>query len=262
MEYHPLYGPSIPEMGWVPAPRFLLRRQRIFKMLADKSPGRLLEIGCGPGTLINELGHRGFACSALETSPTALAIARTINPTVKFHEAPQPDWGDAFDYLIAFEVLEHIEDDRGTLRDWHTWLKPGGTMLISVPAHMTKWTATDDWAGHVRRYERSALRDLLTEAGFTIVDFESYGFPLANMIAPLRARMHQRQIADRRIAHHDNQQHNNAMSGVSRTTESRLYPLLKSLPGTTLMRMAFLAQAIFSSWDVGDGYVLAAVKPR
>lgn len=262
MEYHSLYGPSLPETGWVPAPSYLLRRQRIFKMITDKAPGRLLEIGCGAATLIHELGQQGFSCTALETSPAALAIARTINPTVDFHETPQPDWTAAFDYLMALEVLEHIEDDRGALRDWHTWLKPGGTILISVPAHMSKWTVSDNWAGHVRRYEKSALCSLLNEAGFVIEHFESYGFPLANMIAPLRARMHRRQLAERNSAHHDDREQNNAMSGVSRSSESRLYPLLKSLPGTTLMRMAFQTQAIFSRWDFGNGYVLAAVKPR
>jgi len=258
MELHPLYGPSLPELGWVPAPRFLLRRQRIHRLLADARPGQLLEIGCGPATLIHELGQRGFACTALETSPAALEIARTLNPDVTFHEAPQDHWPGNFDYLMAFEVLEHIDDDRAALRAWHSWLKPGGMLLMSVPAHMSKWTATDDWAGHVRRYERDALRQLLVECGFEIRRFESYGFPLANMIEPLRARMHKRQLA----ARDGDRQLNNALSGVSRSSESRLYPLLRSLPGTLMMRMAFQMQALFADRDIGNGYVLCAGKPR
>lgn len=260
MEYHPMYGPSLPDMGWVPAPRFLLRRHRILKMLAGIPPGQLLEVGCGPATLIHELQQQGYACTALESSSAALAIARSLNPTVVFHECPQDTWTNAFDYLMAFEVLEHIEDDRGALKQWRTWLKPGGTILVSVPAHMKKWTASDDWAGHVRRYEKLELHKLFKESGFTITRFESYGFPLANAIAPLRARMHKRQLAERRNANHDDRQQNNAMSGVSRSTESRLYPLLKSFPGTILMRMAFVSQAIFSHLDIGNGYVLAAKR--
>lgn len=260
MDIHPLYGPSIQDMGWVPAPRYLLRRQRILKILAETTPGHLLEIGCGPATLIYELQAKGFCCTALETSPGALEIARSLNPAVDFHEHPQSTWENRFDYLMAFEVLEHIEDDRDALLQWRSWLKPGGTILISVPAHMNRWSASDDWAGHVRRYEKSTLQNLLDESGFTITYFESYGFPLANVIAPFRARAHKRQLEERIKKNQGNRQVNNAMSGISRSTEHRLYPLLKSLPGTMLMQAAFASQAVFSHLDIGDGYVLTAQR--
>lgn len=262
MEYHSLYGPSLPDQGWVPAPRYLLRRHRILDMLSRKPGGDLLEIGCGPATLIHELSSHGFHCTALETSPAALAIARSINPSVTIHESPQSDWNSAFDFIMAFEVLEHIEDDRKALDTWLSWLRPGGTLLLSVPAHMSKWTATDDWAGHVRRYEKEELIRLLRDAGLSIARFESYGFPLANLIEPLRARTHRRQLAARQRNAQDDRKLNNDMSGISRSAESRLYPLLKSLPGVALMRSAFFAQTLFSRWDIGNGYVLEAIRSQ
>lgn len=263
MEYHSLYGPSVPEKGWVPAPRFILRRERIQRLLARYSPGSLLEIGCGAGTLLHEFSKRGFACEALETSTAALEIARHVNADgVIFHRSPQADWADRFDYLFAFEVLEHIEDDRAALATWHTWLKPGGVMLMSVPSHMRKWTASDIYAGHYRRYERATLIDLIKACGFTIEHCESYGFPLANMVSPLRAHIHARILAARREANQDIRTRNNDMSGVERRAESRFYPLLKSLPGRLMMRLAFLMQKWSLNRNWGDGYlVLARKKP-
>ena len=52
MEIHPVYGISFPERGWVPAPRYLLRRDRVLRLLARLPVGRLLEIGCGSGALL------------------------------------------------------------------------------------------------------------------------------------------------------------------------------------------------------------------
>lgn len=261
MEYHPLYGPSVPEKGWVPAPSFILRRERILRLLKRFQPGSLLEIGCGAGTLLHELSKRGFVCEALETSPTALAIARHVNASnVEFHQTPQPHWEEKFDYLFAFEVLEHIENDCAALATWWSWLRPGGVMLISVPAHMRKWTASDVWAGHFRRYERSALIELISKSGFNVEYCETYGFPLANVISPLREWVHTHNLKERSKNKHGGRTLNNDQSGVARNTESKFYPLLKSLPGRILMHGAFLLQDWSAEQDWGTGYLVLARK--
>lgn len=263
MEYHPLYGTVVPEKGWVPAPSFLLRRDRILRLLAGFPAGNLLEIGCGAGTLLHELSRRGFACEALETSAPALEIARYVNANdVALYQSPQPHWVGRFDYLFAFEVLEHIEDDRAALHTWHSWIKPGGVLLLSVPAHMRKWSVSDVWAGHVRRYERPGLEALIADSGFVIEHFETYGFPLANMISPLRAWFHARNLGARREASHDERAYNNDLSGVQRNAESRFYPLLKSVPGRMLMRLAYLLQDWSRRRDWGTGYLVLARKSK
>jgi SAM-dependent methyltransferase len=261
MEIHPLYGPVVPEKGWVPAPSFLLRRDRILRLLTELAVGKLLEIGCCAGTLLHELDQRGFTCEALETSEPALEIARHVNANkVVLHQNSQPNWVNRFDYLFAFEVLEHIEDDRSTLLEWRSWIKPGGVILISVPAHMKKWTASDVWAGHVRRYERTGLLNLINSSGFTIEHFETYGFPLANLISPLRARFHAHNLNARRKDKLNERIYNNDMSGVERNTESKFYPLLKSLPGKMLMHLACLLQSWSSKRDWGTGYLVMAKR--
>lgn len=260
MDLHPLYGPSLPEAGWVPAPSYLLRRQRILALMADQLPGRYLEIGCGAGALLYDLHARGFECQAFETSANALALARRLHaerPEIKINDQEQPDWKQSFDYLAAFEVLEHIEDDSAALQAWKSWLKPDGKLLLSVPAHQRKWSASDVWAGHYRRYERTALQALLRNAGFEILRHESYGFPLANLIEPIRARHHRRQLAAQTAADGD-QRARSHQSGVSRSLEARLYPLQSSWLGMFAMRCAFVLQGLTLNTDLGTGYLVLA----
>jgi SAM-dependent methyltransferase len=261
MEYHPLYGPVVTEKGWVPSPGFLLRRDRILRLLAGMPPGKLLEIGCGAGTLLHELSLRGFTCEALETSASALEVARHVNAKAgMLYQSPQLRWTNRFDYLFAFEVLEHIEDDGAALINWHSWLKPGGEILMSVPAHVRKWNASDVWAGHVRRYERSGLIDLIASSGFVTEHCENYGFPLANVISPLRAWVHARNLEERRSGSHEEPTYNNDLSGIQRNTESKLYPILASLPGRMLMHAACQIQDWTAGRDWGTGYLVLRKK--
>jgi 2-polyprenyl-3-methyl-5-hydroxy-6-metoxy-1,4-benzoquinol methylase len=259
MEYHHLYGPSVPEKFWVPSPSYILRRHRIIRLMKGFKPGKLLEVGCGAGTLLYEMSQRSFVCEALESSQNALTIARHVNESnVKFYDTPM-QWKERFDYLFAFEVLGHIEDDCAALATWGSYLKPGGVMLISVPAHMRKWTASDVWAGHFRRYERSALLELVSK-NFIVEHCENYGFPLANMIAPIRSQIHARSLKKRNKYKHIGQAFNTEQSGVARNTESKYYWLLKSLPGRILMHIFFLLQNLSAQKDWGNGYLVLARK--
>lgn len=261
MENHKFYGPSVPEKNWVPAPRYILRRNRIMCRMEKMPPGYLLEIGCGAGTLLYEFDKCGYTCEALETSPVALAIARYINSnSVRFYSTSQAEWKGKYDYVFAFEVLEHIEHHREALAVWRSWLKPEGMILISVPAHMSKWTATDDWAGHYRRYERWELEALVKKCGFKIKYLENYGFPLANLIDPFRSLMHSRNLKKRVRELNHGQNFANAYSGVDRNTEAMIYPILKSPPGILLMHLACKLQGRFSNKDLGNGYLILAKK--
>jgi SAM-dependent methyltransferase len=259
MERHPLFGLSAPERGWVPAPRYALRRDRLLSLARRLDRGRLLEVGPGAGALLSDLAALGFSCAALETSEEALRLAGELNPGTRIARAPAADWNQAFDALVACEVLEHIGDDRAALEEWRGWLRPGGHLLLSVPAHARRWSATDVWAGHFRRYEEDDLRSLLERAGFEIVELECYGFPLSNLIEPLRAWSHRRALRRRTER---GLQEATAQSGVERGLEARLWPLQASAPGRLLFRAAFRLQEAFRHRDLGTGYlVLARRKP-
>lgn len=263
MEYHPFFGLCAPERGWVPAPRYLLRRQRVLELLADQARGALLEVGCGAGALLYDLARAGFACTGLETSPVALALACDLNgdcPGTDLQARPLPAWQGAFDLLVALEVLEHIEDDGAALAQWKGWLKPEGLLLLSVPAHPRRWNATDVWAGHVRRYRRDGLQRRLVEAGFSVIHQECYGFPLANILEPLRARYHARQLRGRASLPDLGKERaaGSSRSGIDRSLEARLFPLLTGWGGRTIMRLAYSLQVAFSRTEWGNGYLVLA----
>ena len=262
---HPVLGPALPELGWVPAPRYLLRRDRILRIAREFPAGELLEIGCGSGALLDDLTRLGHACQAIETSPEARALAAVLlkdHPQVLVHSAAQSAWDRCFDYVLAFEVLEHIEDDRGALSTWASWLKPNGCLLISVPAHQRRWSASDVWAGHYRRYEQEQLKCLFQACGFQVQQIECYGFPLANIIAPLRNWMYGRALRrdeETSVAAGD-KAGNTRRSGSERTVETWFYPLQASFVGTSAIKLSLSIQDLFIRTELGNGYLVTARK--
>lgn len=260
---HPVLGPALPDRGWVPAPRYLLRRDRVLRTMCRLPPGELLEIGCGSGALLNELTRMGHRCQAIETSPEARALAGIMlqdYPSVQVHPVAPASWKNHFDYVLALEVLEHIEDDRAALLRWANWLKPGGQLLISVPAHQRRWSASDVWAGHYRRYERAQLKGLLRACGFEPLQTECYGFPLANVIGPVRNWMYRQGSGSdaRSTEASEDKASNTRRSGTERPVESRFYPLQASLLGTAIMRLNFALQSYFIETEMGTNYLILA----
>ena len=251
------YGPVAPELGWVPAPRYLLRRAGILRMVRGGFPGRLLEIGPGAGALLCEFARMGHEAEGLEQSEPARDVARRLIEAarldVPIHDSPA-DWVARYDTVCAFDVLEHIEDDAGALARWASWLRADGSMLLSVPAHARLWSAGDEWAGHFRRYDRPGFIALLRGAGLVIERFECYGFPLTNLSERIGARAYARAMrSDRRS--------NNDRSGIDRVAHANLFGFLRSWPGRGAIGAADLVQRAFLRSDLGTGYLVRLRKP-
>ena len=145
---------------------------------------RILEIGCGTGHNLPMLAHFGEV-EAIEIDPAARAIAsQRIGRSVS--AAPLPvlpgvERG-AYDLIAVLDVVEHIEDDVAALKAMAACLKPGGKILITVPAHQWMWSAHDVVNHHHRRYSKKTLRDALHRAGLRerkLGYFNSLLFPLA-----------------------------------------------------------------------------------
>ena len=211
--------------------------------------------------LLIEAARRGFQCQALEVSIEARTLAEKVIALSGQHipvlAAADVNWKESFNALFAFDVLEHIEHDRQALMQWHDWLRPNGTLLLSVPAHMRMWTAGDEWAGHFRRYERKPLLQLLRETGFTPEICECYGFPLTNLGERLSARVYAKRI-HRDAGMDSDRKRNNDRSGTDRGPHLKLYPLLSSLPGKLALRTFFGMQHFFVGSDLGSGYLVKA----
>jgi hypothetical protein len=101
---------------------------------------------------------------------------------------------------------------------------------------------------------------LVDDAGFEVEHFQSYGFPLANLIEPVRAIHHRRQLLRRAAGSGKpaSKAAGSARSGVERTLETRLYPLQASLLGVAAMRFFWGFQSLFSGSDLGNGYLVLA----
>jgi SAM-dependent methyltransferase len=258
----PTLGPSAPELGWVPAPRYLLRRALILRELRSIDPCEVLEIGPGAGMLLHELDAYGFRCRGLEMSAAARVVADTLareaGRDIRFFEDPCTDWAGQFGLLMAFEVLEHIERDLDALHEWRRWLNPGGCMLLSVPSHMRKWNPADVWAGHYRRYERASLLELVRTAGFEVERILCYGFPLANLVEKVNTRGYAQDVNEAVDSTTAGKHDNSARSGIDRQRIMKWYPLIRSPLGKLALHGADLAQRTFLGTELGNGYLLRA----
>jgi SAM-dependent methyltransferase len=144
--------------------------------------GSFVEMGAGTGYMSRLFLERGFHGACHDLGDDSRQMIRVnlapygarIRVVDALEELPQA----SFDYLLAFEVLEHIANDREVFSAWSEKLRPGGRVLLSVPAHQGKFGKSDEIVGHVRRYERDELACLLADAGYTDISIVNYGFPL------------------------------------------------------------------------------------
>ena len=144
----------------------------------------ILEIGCGTGHNLAMLGKFGHV-EGLELDGEARALAeKRLGLTVM--SAPLPELAGVpdrhYDLIGAFDVIEHIDDDRAALASIATKLKPGGKFVMAVPAHQWMWSAHDVVNHHKRRYSKQALKQLIHSSPLKLEKigyFNSLLFPLA-----------------------------------------------------------------------------------
>ncbi len=168
---------------------FLHRNRCIVSLVRRFAPdGPFLDIGGGNGYVARGLVAAGISCALLEpgVDGALAAHARGIDPVIcaTLEDIDLPPRSIAAAGL--FDVLEHIEDDVAALRRVHTLLRPGGRLVLTVPAYPLLYSADDAVAGHFRRYTRTTLLSALHASGFQS-EFESYLFaPLPPLIFLLR----------------------------------------------------------------------------
>jgi len=141
----------------------------------------VLELGAGQGS-VGVLLARRYEYVGVEPDPSSFATARDRFAKAGVREivlgdATALEPGRTFDLVCAFEVLEHVEDDHGTLAEWTSLVVPGGWLLVSVPAGSDRFGPSDVKAGHVRRYDREDLGRLLAASGLVELSIAAYGFP-------------------------------------------------------------------------------------
>jgi SAM-dependent methyltransferase len=146
-------------------------------------PGRAVEIGASGGGNSQVLRDNGWDVLVTEYLEAGVQIARERGFNAIQADArnlPLPD--RSFDLLVAFDVLEHIEDDHQAAAEIRRVLRPGGIALIAVPCDMTLWSRHDVATGHFRRYDRSSLAKLVEGAGLVVESLWSWNVLLRPVV--------------------------------------------------------------------------------
>jgi SAM-dependent methyltransferase len=159
--------------------------RRVFERFVDRTrPVDVLEIGCGTGFVLKGLSALpNLRLTGSEIYLQGLRYARETVPGVAFIQLDATDmpFRANFDVIGAFDVLEHVADDRKVIEQVKLALRPGGAFVITVPQYQWMWSRLDEIVEHKRRYSRAELTGKLREAGFTVryvTSFVTTLFPL------------------------------------------------------------------------------------
>ncbi len=167
----------------------------VLEMLGPITPGmRVLDVGCGNGSMAGELIGRGCHVVGIDLSEEGIALARQNHPQARFEVLAADDQlmsrlGESpFDRVLSTEVVEHVYDPRGYARGCVSALRTGGRFVCSTPYHgylknlsialAGKWDthANPLWdGGHIKLWSRATLSALLRESGLKNLQFKGAG---------------------------------------------------------------------------------------
>jgi SAM-dependent methyltransferase len=167
---------------------FVTRRalvERLLERHLPPGPARILDLGCGTGATGRALHTAGRRVIGLDLLAPGLAARRAADPSAPLlrGSALQLPVGDGrLDAVLALDVLEHV-DDAPALDEIHRVLRPGGLLMMTVPAHMWLWSYRDVASGHLRRYNRRSLGMALRGACMSVTEIRAYQFLLFPLVA-------------------------------------------------------------------------------
>lgn len=244
------------------APRYLLRKHNILKLLAEHPEIKtFLDIGCGAGELACTLVERGLTGVAIDFSDSAIKHGEKIR-SERHITSDQLSFRvggleqvekQKFDLVICCEVLEHIEDDAAMLRNLlkHT----NEYALISVPAKQKLFDESDRAVGHFRRYEREQLQQLLKSQRLDILNFVNYGYPFTNMVRIVRKTSFKNKLKKNLD---DSMEDKSKESGINPV---KLPSRLQKLDIEPFMKTVFYTTLPFNNLDLSEGYLALCRQP-
>jgi SAM-dependent methyltransferase len=129
----------------------------------------LLDVGCGTGAVLAAVdGTRLRVGVDMTTLALAKSQTRNIHDLAKADATKLPISDGVFDVAIALDILEHVEDDVAAMAEIYRVLRPGGILVLSVPAFMSLWGPHDVALHHFRRYRREEMTKRLRSVGLQV----------------------------------------------------------------------------------------------
>jgi SAM-dependent methyltransferase len=165
---------------WHVGRRSIVARQ-IAKLNREKQQLKILNVGSGTGGTVEILAQHGRVLNIDQSKEAVRLMQESGYQALEMDGANTPLEKDQFDLVAALDVLEHIQDDESALREWQRLLKPGGYVLLTVPAYQWLWSGHDVSLGHFRRYTASRLEKVVRAAGFEMCKRSyaiTFSFPL------------------------------------------------------------------------------------
>ncbi|MGL4542070.1 MAG: class I SAM-dependent methyltransferase [Polymorphobacter sp.] len=153
---------------WFVGRRDIIRA--VIGRLALPRDAAIVEVGCGTGGNIPMLQEYGHVAAMEPDSASRAYVTAHTGVTVQTGWLPDdlPFAAASYDLVCAFDVIEHVDDDAGTVAALARLLKPGGVLLATVPAYQAMWSHQDELHHHKRRYQRDAFAALVTRAGLKL----------------------------------------------------------------------------------------------
>jgi len=188
---------------------FLGRRHLVRQLVLRSNSNRdcrILEIGCSGGPLIQQLQADGYNfITGIDISAEGIELSRERGlKDVHVMDAQKLAFDDeSFDVIAASDVLEHLADAPRALREWQRLLRPGGVLIVFVPAFMFLWSEHDEANKHFRRYRRSELSGLLAANGFAVERSSYWNFFLFFPVALVRLLKRWMPVSKKQEAHGD-----------------------------------------------------------
>ena len=226
---------------------WIRRRFEVFKHLANERMRKatcLAEIGCGNGLVQRQIeDHYAVPIAGFDLNELALKRNLSRSSPVYCYDIRQrsAEFHAAFDFVVLFDVLEHIDDETGFLQSLKYHLSPSGILAINVPAYQALYSKFDRAAGHVRRYSIRSLSAILQKNGLSIHSYTYWGSPLLPLLVARKA------ILALRKSEHDVIVAGFDPGGRARNRSLGLLASCESLPqrflGTSLMAIVELSAA-------------------
>ena len=212
-----------------------------------RPPGRVLDAGCGWGTTLEWLERKGYKVVGADISRRALQ--ELDNPGRDLVEVdltkPLPEGIELFDAVLALDVIEHLDDDRSAVARLGELARPGGLVVVSVPALPDLSTEFDEIQGHRRRYLPEVLRAAFQGTGLDVERVFWWG----SWMVPLLRRSRRKP---------------RSKSGESIAETYRRYLSVPSWPGPLLLQAAFALEqnrTLDGKLTVGTSLFAVARRP-